>query len=89
MEVNNIALERDLNENPEILAEAIQTVLRKNGYNNAYELLKEHTRGKEVTLEDLRRFIITLDLNACDKKMLLELTPSKYIGLSEELIEYK
>ena len=88
MEVNNEVIENDLNNNPEVLAEAIQTVLRKNGYNNAYELLKELTRGKNVTLGEIRAFIKDIGISQKDKERLLQLTPSNYIGVSEELIKY-
>lgn len=88
MEPNFEILNKDLEENPEVIAEAIQTVLRKNGYNNAYELLKEFTRGKSVTLHELRNFINTLDINSDDKEELLKLKPSNYVGLSCELVDY-
>lgn len=88
MEPNEHVLADDLNSNPEVLAEAVQTMLRKNGYNNAYEMLKELTRGKEVTLETMRNFIEKLDIEATDKEKLLKLTPCTYIGLSSKLVEY-
>lgn len=86
MEVNTAKLEKDLEEAPEVLAEAIQTILRKNKYNNAYEILKELTRGKEITLEEIRKFVSELDINKEDKELLMNLTPAKYIGLAEKLI---
>lgn len=88
MEPNFEILNKDLEENPEVIAEAIQTVLRKNGYNNAYELLKEFTRGKNVTLQQLKEFIDALDINYKDKEELLKLKPSNYTGLSSELVDY-
>lgn len=88
MESNFEILNKDLEENPEVIAEAIQTVLRKNGYNNAYELLKEFTRGKNVTLQQLKEFIDALDINYKDKEELLKLKPSNYTGLSSELVDY-
>ena len=63
MEPNEKVLFEELESNPEVLAEAIQTVLRKNGYNNAYEMLKDLTRGKEVTLESMREYIKTNSTN--------------------------
>jgi len=88
MEVNEKVLFEELDSNPEVLAEAIQTVLRKNGYNNAYEMLKDLTRGKEVTLESMREFIKTLDINNEDKERLLKLTPKTYTGLSSKLVDF-
>ena len=87
MEPNEKVLFEELESNPEVLAEAIQTVLRKNGYNNAYEMLKDLTRGKEVTLESMREYIKTLDINKEDKEKLLKLTPQTYIGLSSKLVD--
>jgi adenylosuccinate lyase len=88
MEPNEKVLFEELESNPEVLAEAIQTVLRKNGYNNAYEMLKELTRGKEVTLDTMREFVTSLDIPNTDKDKLLKLTPTNYVGLSSKLVEY-
>ena len=88
MEPNEDVLKQDLDNNPEVLAEAIQTMLRKNGYNNAYEMLKELTRGKEVTLDTMREFVTSLDIPNTDKDKLLKLTPINYVGLSSKLVEY-
>lgn len=86
MEVNKSKLEKDLEEAPEVLAEAIQTVLRKNGFNNAYEILKELTRGKEITTCEIRNFVSNLEINEQDKQILMNLSPSNYIGLAKELV---
>ena len=67
------------------MAEAIQTVLRKQGYADAYEQLKALTRGQRVTQGDLREFITRLDIPKDDKTRLLELTPGSYLGYAEEL----
>lgn len=88
MEVNDIVLKEELKNNPEVLAEAIQTVLRKNGYDNAYELLKSLTRGKRVNLDDMREFIKELDINSDDKEKLLKLTPETYTGLASDLVDF-
>lgn len=88
MEVNDMVLKEELNNNPEVLAEAIQTVLRKNGYDNAYELLKSLTRGKRVNLDDMREFIKELDINSDDKEKLLKLTPETYTGLASDLVDF-
>ena len=88
MEPNEDVLKEDLYNNPEVLAEAIQTVLRKNKYNNAYEMLKDLTRGKNVTIESMREFVEELKINEEDKKKLLKLTPQNYTGLSSKLVAY-
>ena len=85
LRVNKEFLEQELDNNPEILSEAIQTILRKNGNENGYELLKELTRGKKVTLEELRDFIQKLEIDENDKERLLKLKPQNYIGLAEKI----
>ena len=85
---NEKVLEEDLNSNVAVVSEAIQTVLRKNGYTNAYELLKELTRGKEITSQDICSFVQSLDIQAEDKEMLLSLTPSNYLGLADKLVDF-
>lgn len=85
LRVNKEFLEQELNNTPEILSEAIQTILRKNGNENGYELLKELTRGKKVKLEELRDFIQKLEIDENDKERLLKLKPQNYIGLAEEI----
>jgi adenylosuccinate lyase len=87
IEVNEEEMRKDLDENPEIIAEAIQTVLRKNGYKDAYEIMKKLTRGKKVTLLEIHEFARNLEINSEDKQRLLELTPREYIGLSEQLVD--
>jgi adenylosuccinate lyase len=84
--VNETAMNFELESHPEVLAEAIQTYLRSQNYPNAYEVLKGLTRGEKVTLEGVKEFVNSLDINGSDKKRLLELTPSKYTGLSENLV---
>ncbi len=84
--VNEQAIAKDLENNYAVLAEPIQTVLRKYGVPDAYEQLKDLTRGREITKEDIHNFIETLDmLSEDDKKRLLELTPSTYIGYAAQL----
>lgn len=85
--VNKKYLEEELNDNYIILSEAIQTVLRKNKMENAYELLKELSRGKELTKEELHQFINKLPIKKEDKDILLKLTPNNYIGLSTIIVE--
>ena len=84
--VNEEYLKDELNNHYEVLTEAIQTVLRKNKIDNAYELLKELSRGKELTKEDIENFVNKLDINEEDKIILLNLEPSNYIGLCEKIV---
>lgn len=88
MDVDKDILKSELENNSEVLAEAIQTVLRKNGYNDAYESLKKFTRGKEVTLKMLRDYISNLGIDEKDKKRLLDLEPSMYIGLASRIVDF-
>ena len=85
LEVNKEHLKKELDETPEVLAEAVQTILRKNNYENAYETLKGLTRGKNISLNVIREFVKNLEINERDKEKLIELTPEKYIGLAEKL----
>jgi adenylosuccinate lyase len=87
IDVNAVKMTTELESHPEVLAEAIQTYLRSVNYPNAYEVLKDLTRGSEITLNGIREFITDLNINETDRKMLLELTPSNYVGLSKELVE--
>lgn len=84
-EINNEKISDDLKNNPEVIAEAIQTVLRKNKDTKAYEKLKKITRGKNVSINDLYKYINKLDINDDDKNSLLNLDVEDYIGLSKEL----
>ena len=81
VEVNKKKIQEDLDSNWEVLAEPIQTVLRKYGIGDAYSRLKDFTRGKEVSKEAIRNFVKSLeDISEEDKKRLLELTPESYVG---------
>ena len=86
LEVNEERINEYLNEHWEVLAEAIQTVLRRHSVPNAYEILKEITRGKKVTKESLESAIKKLPIPDVDKKRLLALTPSTYIGDAVKLV---
>ena len=86
IEVNEEFILNELNNHYEVLSEAIQTVLRKNKVSNAYELLKELSRGKNITKEDIIDFVNKLDIDEKDKKRLLSLTPRDYIGLCEKIV---
>ncbi|MDH5259743.1 MAG: lyase family protein, partial [Gammaproteobacteria bacterium] len=80
LEVNIDALAKDLDNNWEVLAEPIQTVMRRYGIENPYEKLKELTRGQRVNQQSMRAFIETLDVPVEAKKLLLQMTPANYIG---------
>lgn len=78
-------LDADLDAAWEVLAEAVQTVMRRHGLPNPYEQLKALTRGQGITEQSMREFIATLELPANAKQRLLELTPGSYIGLADSL----
>lgn len=85
LELNEARLAEDLDHNWEVLAEPIQTVMRKVGMDRPYERLKELTRGRRVTAEILRDFVKALPLPKADKDRLLKLTPANYVGLAAKL----
>ncbi|HSV70870.1 MAG TPA: adenylosuccinate lyase [Methylibium sp.] len=85
LEVNEAALAADLEAAWEVLAEPIQTVMRRYGLPNPYERLKELTRGKAITRESLAAFIETLELPETEKQRLRELTPASYTGSAAAL----
>ena len=80
-------LNNELNDNQEVLAEAIQVILRKSGRQNAYETLKKLSRGKKINSKELTIFINSLNINRDDKKTLLSINPKSYIGLSSKLVD--
>lgn len=86
--VNEAKISADLDSKWEVLAEPIQTVLRKYGIPDAYNQLKELTRGKDISKEAIQEFIKSLEvLSDEDKATLLELTPSSYVGLASKIVE--
>ena len=85
LQVAEARIASDLDDNWEVLGEAIQTVMRRYNVPNAYEKLKELTRGQKITKEALREFIAQLDLPVPARRALLTLTPAKYIGKAAEL----
>lgn len=84
--VDEEMLAAELEDAWEVLAEAVQTVMRKQGGEDAYELLKGFTRGRSITQEDLRAFVLDLDLPADDRERLKALTPAGYTGIAAELV---
>ena len=86
LEINKVRINQDLDQAWEVLAEPIQTVMRKNGIKEPYEKLKDLTRGNlNINKESLHSFIKTLNLPEEDKDYLLNLTPHNYIGNAKTL----
>jgi adenylosuccinate lyase len=85
LEADRARLAADLEDNWEVLAEAIQTVMRRHGVPDAYDRLKDFTRGRKVGAAELREFVATLPLPADDAARLASLTPAGYIGLAADL----
>ena len=83
--VNKEKALEDLRAHPEVITEAIQTILRRESVKMPYEQLKELTRGKVVTLSDIHKFINTLKVSKKIKKELLKITPENYTGLASKL----
>jgi adenylosuccinate lyase len=81
---NETVIEKDLKKHPEVLTEAVQTILRFKGKKGGYEVLKDLSRGKIITLGDIRDFIDTLDIDSGIKDKLKKLNPEDYVGLAEE-----
>ncbi len=85
LEVNPSRLAEDLDNSWEVLAEPVQTVMRRHGIENPYEQLKELTRGKGISKDALREFIGGLAIPQEDKDRLLAMTPASYIGIADQL----
>ena len=85
LEINEEAIAADLDASWEVLAEPIQTVMRRYGVSGAYEKLKEVTRGKTVTAEALHALIRELQIPPEEKDRLLQMTPASYVGKATEL----
>jgi adenylosuccinate lyase len=85
LEINKLKLAEDLDNAWEVLAEPIQTVMRRYGFSGAYESLKDLTRGRVVKQEDLAKLIQSLEIPSHEKERLLQLRPNNYIGLADQL----
>jgi len=85
LEINEAAIAADLDNSWEVLAEPIQTVMRRFGLPQPYEQLKKFTRGEAMTRELMRGFIAELDLPDAEKERLLAMTPASYVGKAAEL----
>ncbi|AHE66762.1 adenylosuccinate lyase [Legionella oakridgensis] len=87
LQINQPALKQDLNANWEVLAEAIQTVMRRYQIPNAYEQLRDLTRGQTIEGHRLQQFIQSLDIPSEAKDSLLAMTPETYTGLAAQLVK--
>ncbi len=87
LQINSRALNQDLNAHWDVLTEAIQTVMRRYHLPNAYEQLRDLSRGQDLDHETLLRMINALAIPDDAKQNLLELTPEKYIGLAQQLVK--
>ncbi|MFC3907829.1 adenylosuccinate lyase [Legionella dresdenensis] len=87
LQINKKALINDLDNNWGVLAEAIQTVMRRYQIPNAYEQLKDLTRGQGIDSDNLKKFINTLAIPEQAKEALINLTPEKYTGLAAQLVK--
>jgi adenylosuccinate lyase len=85
LEVNGAALAEDLDSSWEVLAEAVQTAMRRHGLPEPYEKLKAATRGQAITRQGMQDFIAALALPEAEKARLLALTPARYTGAAEAL----
>ena len=85
--VDPAKLASDLDSNQAVLAEAIQTVMRRHGIDEPYEKLKALTRGQEINAETLAAFVATLDMPEDAKQSLAKLTPGRYVGIAAELAD--
>ena len=88
VEIDRETMRADLDDAWEVLAEAVQTVMRKAGYAQSYERMKELTRGAGITRDEMQAFISGLDLPEEEKKRLLGLTPAAYVGLAPRLVRH-
>ena len=85
LEVNKEQSLKELNNNWQILGEAIQTVMKLEGYDDAYEIIKDLTRGELLTENSYKSLINSLEISIKSKTKLLKLTPATYIGLSKSI----
>ena len=87
LKLNGQKLANDLDEAWEIMAEPIQTVMRKAGIEKPYEKLKELTRGQKIDRQTIRKFVEGLDLDSADKLRLLQMTPANYTGMADKIVD--
>ena len=84
---NERVIREDLQANPEVIGEAVQTILRREGQPDAYERVKELTRGERVTLAEFRELFDTLDVDESVREELAGLSPETYVGIAAELVD--
>ena len=84
---NEQVMREELEDTPEIIGEAVQTILRREGDTEAYERVKELTRGQRVTIEDFRELFDDLDVDESVREELHALTPTGYIGVASDLVD--
>ncbi len=77
----------ELDNHWEVLAEAVQTILRKSGKQDAYEQLKTLTRGQSINAVSMAEFVAGLKIAEDDKQTLLSLTPANYTGIADKLVD--
>jgi len=83
---NEQVMREELQATPEIIGEAVQTILRREGHEDAYEQVKDLTRGERVTIEDFRALFDELDVDDETRAELRALSPETYIGLADEIV---
>ena len=84
---NEAVMREELEARPELIGEAVQTILRREGDTEAYERVKALTRGRDVTLADFRDLFAELDVDESVKDELRSLSPETYVGVGDELVE--
>ena len=87
LELKEEKLLADLQSSPEVLTEAVQMVMRAHGHADAYNQLKEFSRGRALNLAEVQEFVQTIDIPAEAKERLMNLTPETYTGESEKLVD--
>jgi adenylosuccinate lyase len=84
---NEAVMREDLEANPEVIGEAVQTILRREGHTDAYEQVKALSRGRRTSLENFRELFSELDVDEHTREQLMGLTPASYTGLASELVD--
>ena len=84
---NETVMREELDATPEIIGEAVQTILRREGDTDAYERVKELTRGRSVTLDDFHELFDDLDVDEGVREELQALTPAGYVGVADDLVD--
>jgi len=85
--INKPHMKNELDRHWEVLAEAVQTVMRKNGKPDSYEALKTLTQGQTINKKSLVEFVCGLNISKEDKKTLLSLSPQSYMGIAPKLVD--